>query len=1028
MSKKKAIKLVTASAIAASAFAAVAPTQSHAATSINTVVANAQKSMRAPFDKYYQTGITKKTVPAITVQNLINAGQKAYTDASAAVKKAGGKYAKTNQAKLDSYKKYLERSKAYVSALNEISLIYKQADGAVKAENLGDLKSAEAVLKNASNKGFVGISKVYGPATRDVLKATFTRLSADKLAKVQYTIAKVTSKVESVNAINATTVEVTMKDAVNAKNLDSLHFTIDGLTVTNAAVKQTNDKVVVLTTSVQDGAKEYSVKLNGDTLGFTFKGRSAVLPTSISFVSSSQQAKVGGQVTVKADIGQKVAGVPVTFNIDADADIAKGGFNKDQVVEVLTNADGVAEYSYTQYGNGVDSVKAYATGNPNVYSSGKVYWASSSQLSVSEITSGNELANGTKKSYKVTGAADTTYYVAIKENLAINPDKITNVKVQDYRTSSFVTPYELNTGSDVYATVHTNSAGEGSFTVYGDNLTATPIVYLPSSVNTNSTDYSYSGLSLQSQAPTVKFSQVNLLALNVVAEGVANSAEYQSTPLAYDGNSTGGRTYTVTVKDKDGKLAPEGTTAYVTFEDGNINGNVYFSTGTNNFQSVSTGSVKAITVGKNGQATFRVAGTGSTTFVKPTVFLNTAGSVSPALDKTDVQFVADATYFKAPVVTNAVLSVTDAQGNDITSSTAGTDAYVTYQSVDQNGFNYHPALNRATGTYSYDLSFDVTSTFGDAKVKDASGNVLNATQNLGNTKTYKVTSDSNGQAVIRVTTTSADTVSVNVTGASGILPTKTATVSFAGYDGIPTKLTSARVTSVDTANNRLKLDDNGTDTAWISYTNASFYKANGDVTTLVQFEDSINTGDVVTFERGADGKHIFRFVNDYAVAAAATNPSFTDTDADRGEVAGELTFTGTAGNTYKVYVGNTLLGDANVNASTGAGSYTVANNTVYNGSLKIIATNSNSLTTATTTVNLTDLSTNNEASAALSKINAAAKAKVWDDVTIGDFTTAGVTGVTQTNFLDVKSGVQDKRALKGSSLTVTELQEVVDSL
>ncbi|WP_419882347.1 Ig-like domain-containing protein [Peribacillus sp. B-H-3] len=229
MNKKKAIKIVAASAIAASAFAAVAPTQSQAATSVATTVSNAQKAMKAPFDKYYQTGITKKTVSAATVQALITTGTKAYTDATAAVKKAGGSSAKTNQAKLDSYKKYLDRSKAYVAGLGSISKVYANADSAIKTNTVSALEKSQAELKNSHNQGFVGISKIYGPEVRATLTATFTKLSQGKLDKVEAAL-KVLNTVDKVSAVSdvevnegsasvtlPTTVEVTLKSGAKVQ-------------------------------------------------------------------------------------------------------------------------------------------------------------------------------------------------------------------------------------------------------------------------------------------------------------------------------------------------------------------------------------------------------------------------------------------------------------------------------------------------------------------------------------------------------------------------------------------------------------------------------------------------------------------------------------------------------------------------------------------------------------------------------------------------------------------------------------------
>src|SRR5690606_17400416 len=104
--------------------------------------------------------------------------------------------------------------------------------------------------------------------------------------------------------------------------------TIEGLTVSNAAVKQSDNKTVVLTTAVQEGGKKYTVSLNNKAIG-TFEGISSVIPTSINLTTKSFQGVVGKEVIVTADVGVKQAGIPVTFNVDAPA----GSLNKDQVFE-----------------------------------------------------------------------------------------------------------------------------------------------------------------------------------------------------------------------------------------------------------------------------------------------------------------------------------------------------------------------------------------------------------------------------------------------------------------------------------------------------------------------------------------------------------------------------------------------------------------------------------------------------------------------------------------------------------------------
>ncbi|TKI53266.1 S-layer homology domain-containing protein, partial [Lysinibacillus mangiferihumi] len=105
--------------------------------------------------------------------------------------------------------------------------------------------------------------------------------------------------VAAVKAINSTTVEVTFDEEVD--NVQALNFLISDLEVKNAAVKQTNKKVVVLTTAAQTADKEYTVSLGEEKIG-TFKGIAAVVPTKVDLVEKSVQGKLGQQVTVKAQV------------------------------------------------------------------------------------------------------------------------------------------------------------------------------------------------------------------------------------------------------------------------------------------------------------------------------------------------------------------------------------------------------------------------------------------------------------------------------------------------------------------------------------------------------------------------------------------------------------------------------------------------------------------------------------------------------------------------------------------------------
>lgn len=803
--------------------------------------------------------------------------------------------------------------------------------------------------------------------------ATFLNnfLNAD-LSKVTGVVAGV----DSITAVNTTTVEVKFVDAV--EDLAALNFKIDGLEITNKVIKQTDAKTVVLTTAAQEGGKVYTVTANDNKLG-TFNGVSAVIPTGISVVTPSQQGVIGKDVTVSATVtvpeGQSKAGVPVTFNITNSS-------NNNGKLEAVayTNDQGVASYTYTRYYSSEDSVAAYATSKSDVVSTGKVYWDNAIQLAVEEITAGNDLANETKKSYKVTGDVNTVYYIAIKENLGVTPDKVVPVNVQNYNTTAetsddIVTPYSLTTGSTVVAAVRTNANGEGSFTLYGSNLEATPIVYDPTTVS--ATSKNYNRLALQAQAPTVKFSQVDKLAVAVTAEGTANSAA-SDLGVATVGKtagttSIGGRTYTVTVTDKDGKVAPSGTKAYVTFEAGNYavesGKGIYFQTGSGTFENIlggvngTTPKVFEVTVGAEGKAKFRVAGNGATSFVKPTVFLNTAGAVNaPALDKTDVQTVAEVTYFKAPTVSNAVLTITDSNGRAVTSLASNQYAYFTYQTVDQNGFAYKPTaittgtttqtiwvpvrnaageithfiqdtITDSTSTTQYTLSFDVTSLYGTATVvTNPDGTPLTHEQNYGNTKTYQVKSDANGKAIVRVTSENADTVTVNVTGINNFLPTKSASVSFTGQ-ATPIVLNG----TVEVASYAAETVKIGGQTVSIS---KSVIKYGNSTLDAGQFLELL-TNNVVTAQAVRDSSGVYNFTIT-SVDPATVTPKTVEKTITVGDDAITLTASDLA-------TSNKNLTLSIVDATSSAA--TVATASVDNNKLVINAVGAG---TANVTVNVTD--------------------------------------------------------------------------
>ena len=613
----------------------------------------------------------------------------------------------------------------------------------------------------------------------------------------EYENGVLVTDIVSVKAINATTVEVTFKKDQTDADTKTADFVIEGLEVKNAAVKQADRKVVVLTTANQENGKEYTLTHKGES-SKKFNGVSAVIPTKVTLTKGSQQAITGNQVTVEATVevaeGQSKAGIPVTFNIDNN-----NNFNNDKVVEAVTDENGVAKYSYTQYTKSEDAVYAYASGDVSKRTAvGTVYWGQSQRLTLEEVTEGNTLANGAKKVYKVKSVENANGYIniAFKENVNVTPDKLVrDVVVTDATNDNASTnatagnyPFQVTTGGVQYTQVKLDKNGEATFTLSGSNASVTPIVffdggkYVTNTVN-NIPTTSYVGnhvleeTELQAQAPTVTFAAQATQQIDVEALGTANAAAYKGT------DKVGGRDYKVTVKGTDGKLAPKGTVVNVAFNTADVptSNSVklfgYKADGTlDTTNSKTSAQVLPLTVDANGEVKFRVTGN-LNDFAKPTVFIDNGTTTgATALDKKDTQTTAATTYFVNPVVKDASLTVDDLDKKVL----ANQPATFTYTSLDQNGFEYNNG--------NFVTTFEVAAKFADVTLSKSvgTGSLTSSDSDAslvvkaGTTRTFTLTSAGEKAAISVVPTTlgQAADVTVKASASQSSLPALTESVSF----------------------------------------------------------------------------------------------------------------------------------------------------------------------------------------------------------------------------------------------------------
>lgn len=946
MNKKKAIKIATASAIAASGFVAVAPAQAAVkTTNVNTVVNTAISKMAAAYDGYHKPGLEGKLPPTAKIRQLTTNAEAAYDAAVAAIAKDGGTKSQKSAftKKLNAKKYLLTRAQGYVKAIDvNLNAAKKTLDKAVASGKAKDVKAAEAALVKTAATFEKAVKAVYGPSTRKVLVAKYhvpalakaatvkdeltvynaykqiedgklidtnlekagtiiaaTKATVDKLAagdkrdtklvkNLLDAVAKnnakynekagVVGEVKSIVAINTTTVEVTYKNAV--ENVDALKYSIEGLTIASAVVKQTDSKTVVLTTSTQEGAKEYSVKSGAIKIG-TFKGVSAVVPTAIKVTTPSIQGTIGKEVTVKATVtvpeGQSKAGIPVTINVPES-----NSLNKAITAEVYTDANGEASYSYTRYSAGSDSVVAYATGNRAVFSTSQVFWGVSTTLSVEEVTPGATINNGANKTYKVkvtnpsTGkpAAGQVFNVSFAENLNVTADKASKATVNG------VNPIQLANGSETQtAQITTDGNGEATFTVSGTNTAVTPVVF--SSTNGSK---SYTASLLQATGSKVTFTAVQTAySIEVKRDGAESAAKGVSN----------GRKYSVLVKDKDGKLAANEVVNIAFNEDLDR----IISTETKaEFVKDGKYAGKKITVKTDakGEASFVISSEINNDYATPIAWIdiNTSNAVEGNLDEGEPKTVAPISYFVDAYLDGASLKTYNRSGDATDKFKATESAFFRASLVNQSGKEISSRIKN--------VSYTVTNT-GATEIKVGD-------QTISPSRSYTVTYNSPNTDLL-VTPANDENASAKVVATGIAYDTDGTEYAFTAKEATAT-FTSTKVVSDFFTGNIVAMNPDKDEVFFagkalpVSYATATFTGVSGAAITKEGFEALLATdGYLATYTKTTDGKVTIDLIKALGASGVPTRNT------------GVLGFTSATKTINSIAIGDIKVTDADLNVN-----------------------------------------------------------------------------------------------------------------
>ncbi|GLB58997.1 S-layer homology domain-containing protein [Cytobacillus sp. NCCP-133] len=674
--------------------------------------------------------------------------------------------------------------------------------------------------------------------------------------------------VESVKAINGTTVEVTFKEAVS--EVKASDFTVDGLTVVNAVLKQENSKTVVLTTSGQEGGKKYTVKHKGEVAG-SFEGISSVIPANFEVKTTSVQGVVGKEVTLTVDANVKEKNIPITFNVDA----ANNSLNKDLVKEVMTNEEGIATFTYTQYNGGyTDDVAVYATGDASKRQFAKVYWGVSQLLTVeaADDNKGTALANGEKKVYKVTlvdgkngkGLSNETVNVTFAQNIGVTADKLSKATITDPRTGVTKTPYQLSNGKTEEVTITTDKDGIATFTVTGTNTEATPIVFW----DANDSD-KVEATELQDATDKVVFSGAQLNhKFTITAEG----SDHAATGLS------NGRVYKVAVSDKDGKAYKGGIINLAFNEDLDrvigTDTNAAFTSNDDLEGELLSGVREAerqLKLNDKGEAEFIVYSNVENDYATPVVWIDqnwAENYQTGVLESGEPTLVGEKTFFEAASVKASQLK-TYKDGKAFDKTFTGLEvAEFRYNALNQSGKVMSNVYSRVTfevvnnGSAEIEVAGKTVAAYGRTTVKVE-----------GYNPSVSVTSNGNDGSV----SVSANGYQLVDGKESKYLGNHTATATFSKYS--TGTLVSGFVTGVDTDAETITVSDQT-----FKYTGAA-YKEKGQVITKAEFERLVNSESArVTVSRDSEDKLTFNILE--TVDAPEATITAADVDGDEVTISG----------------------------------------------------------------------------------------------------------------------------------------------
>lgn len=385
--KKKAIKIAASTAVAASAFVAVAPAQqADAATNVNQLITDAQNAGTVLKWAISVEGTADyKTEP----WKEYNAAKDALKKAEAAIAGLGNSAKLSAQAKLVDPKVQISRAGAYIDAITSgKKILAKNADfeAAVKTGDLNKVEAAYHIVTEEFRKQTILNYRVYGQTTRDEIlkeyklpiektvreyaaevtvhmltksaaadvKAGKVEDAAKKLTEAQAlldaevltweeTLQKSVNDVEASIPLSVLSVTSNNKDTVTVKfstkiqpgaaTLPAGQFTFSNGLIVQSAEVAADGKTVTLTTTQQAVNTEYALSYQGVATGKSFKTPVSPTDTTLNVVETTEaNLDAGGERSYTVNV-TKADGTLYTGKVKIDL--------LDEDEAALTTADAV---------------------------------------------------------------------------------------------------------------------------------------------------------------------------------------------------------------------------------------------------------------------------------------------------------------------------------------------------------------------------------------------------------------------------------------------------------------------------------------------------------------------------------------------------------------------------------------------------------------------------------------------------------------------------------------------------------------